>query len=53
MRKFYKLSFFKRSDSGSRSMNIFLCSFWLLFYLLDPDPGSQSLADPMDPDSKH
>ena len=34
---------------------IFFCSFWLIFYPLDPDPdpGSQNLADPTDPDPKH
>ena len=33
-------------------MHLF-CSFWLIFYPLDPDPGSQNLADPTDPDPKH
>ena len=27
----------------------FFCIFWLIFYPLDPDPGSQNLADPTDP----
>ncbi len=31
----------------------FFCSFWLNFCPLDPDPGSQNLADPTDPDPKH
>ena len=31
----------------------FFCSFWLIFCPLDPDPGSQNLADPTDPDPKH
>ena len=29
---------------------VFFCIFWLIFYPLDPDPGSQNLADP---DPKH
>ena len=32
---------------------MFFCSFWLIFHPLDPAPGSQNLADPMDPDPKH
>ena len=38
---------------------MFFCSFWLLFYPLDPDsrirpdPGRQNLADPTDPDPKY
>ena len=28
----------------------FFCSFWLIYCYLDPDPGSQNLADPTDPD---
>ena len=63
IRKFYNLSFFKSSDFGFRSKKVFFCSFWLIFYPLDPDPyifadpdpdqGSQNLADPTDPDAKH
>ena len=28
--------------------NIFVCSFWLIFCPLDPDPGSQTVANPTD-----
>ena len=55
MRKFLKSLFFKSADLGFRSKKVF-CSFWLIFYPLDPHifadpyPGSQNLADPTDPD---
>ena len=64
MRKIQSL-FFKSSDFGFRSKKGFFCSFWLIFYpalgsgsvdphiFADPDPGSQNLADPTDPDPKH
>ena len=45
--------FFKSSDLGFRSKKVLFCSFWLIFYPLDPDPGSQNLADPTDPNPKH
>ena len=45
--------FFKSSDLGFRSKKFFFCNFWLIFYPLDPDPGSQNPADPTDPDPKH
>ena len=34
---------------------MFISRFWSIFYPLDPDPdpGSQNLADPTDPDSEH
>ena len=31
----------------------FFCSYRLIFCPLDPDPGSQNLADSTDPDPKH
>ena len=45
---------FKSSDLGFRS-KVYFCSFWMIFYPLDPDqdPGSQNLANPTDPDLKH
>ena len=50
------LSFFKSSDLVLGVKKYFFCSFWLIFYPLDPDifahpdPGSQNLADPKDSD---
>ena len=35
---FYKIFYFVSLDLGFRSKNIFFCSFWLIFYNLDPDP---------------
>ena len=59
---FYNLSFFNSSDLGFRSKKVFL-QFLVdilplgsgsvdphIFADPDPDPGSQTLADPMDPD---
>ena len=40
--------FLRSSDLGCRCKKVFFCSFWLIFYPLDPDPGSQNLAD-LDP----
>ena len=34
----FYLSFFKSSDFGSKSKKVFFCSFWLIFYPLNPDP---------------
>ena len=34
-------------------VKFYFCSIWLIFCPLDPDPGSQNLADPLDPDPKH
>ena len=55
---FYNLSFFRSLDFDFRSKKGLFCSFWLIFYPLDPnpwirifvdpDPGSQNLAD-LDP----
>ena len=45
--------FFNSSDFGFESKIFCCCSFWLIFCPLDPDPGSQNLADPTDPDPKH
>ena len=42
--------FFKSSDFGLRSKKGF---FAVDIYPLDPDPGSQNLPDPTDPDPKH
>jgi len=64
MRKLYNLFFFKSSDLGFRSKVFmqFLVDILPLgsgsvdphiFEDLDPDPGSQNLADPTDPDPKH
>jgi len=39
------ISFFKNSDLGFKSKKFFF-SFWLIFYPLEPDPGSQNLPDP-------
>ena len=62
MRKFYKLSFFlKRSDLGFMSNKVFFLQFLVDFLPLrfgsvdphifaGPDPGSQNLAHPTDPD---
>ena len=56
------LSFFSQVQIwGFGVKKIFFCSFWLIFYPLDPDPhifadpdpGSQNLADKTDPDPKH
>ena len=51
---FYNLSFLIVKILGL-NVNFFCCSFWLRFCPLDPDPdpGSQNLADPTDPDPKH
>ena len=38
---FYNLTFFNSSDLGFESKIIFLCSFWLIFCPLDPDPWIQ------------
>jgi len=38
MRNFYNLSFFKSSELGFRSKKVFFCSFWVIFYPLDPHP---------------
>ena len=51
--KFYNLSFFNSSDLSFESKKAFFCSFWLKFCPLDPNPGSQNLADPTAPDPKH
>ena len=52
---FYNIFFFKSSDLGFWCKKDFFCSFWLIFYPLDPDPdpGSQNLADPLNPDPNH
>ena len=51
---FYNLFFSKVQILDLEVKKVF-CSFLLIFYPLDPDPdpGSQNLANPMDPDSKH
>ena len=47
--------FFNSSNLGFKGKIVFVCSFWLILCPLDPDPdpGSQNLADPTDPDPKH
>ena len=60
---FYILSFFNSSDLGFEIKNFFLQFLVDIFPLgsgsvdphifADPDPGSQNLADPTDPDPKH
>ena len=63
IRKFLKSLFFQEFRFGLRKKKKF-CSFWLFFLPIesgsvdphifaDPDPISQNLADPTDPDSKH
>ena len=63
MRKFYNLSFFSKVQGWVLGVKFFL-QFLVDFLPLgsgsvdphifpDPDPGSQNLADPTDPDSKH
>ena len=49
--KIFIISLFKSSDLGFRSKKVLFCSFWLIFYPLDP--GSQNLANPTDQDHKH
>ena len=51
-RNLFTISFFNNSDLGLR-VKIFFCSILLIFCPLDPDPGSQNLADLTDPDPKH
>ena len=54
-------NFFNSSDLSFESKIFFFFSFWLIFCPLDPhifadpdpDPGSQNLSDPTDPDPKH
>ena len=59
---YFCLIFFNSSDLGFE-VKFFFCSFWLIFHpygsgsvdphiFADPDPGSQNLADPTDPDPK-
>ena len=61
----FTISFYNSSDLGLR-INIFFLHFLVdilplrfesmdlhIFADLDPDPGSQNIADPMDPDLKH
>ena len=45
----------KVQNWGLGVKKFFFGSFWLIFYPLDPDPdpGSQNLADPTDPDPKY
>ena len=44
------ISLFSIVQTWALRVKFFFCSFWLIFCPLDPDPGSQSLADPTDPD---
>ena len=48
--RIFIISFFKSSDLSLGVKSLFFCRFWLIFYPLDPDPGSQNLTDPTDPD---
>ena len=55
------ISLFSNVQIWVLRVKIFFCSFWSIFYLLDPEPyifadpdaGSQNLADPTDPEPKH
>ena len=64
IRKFFYLSFFNSSDLGFENKKVFLFYFLVdilhlgsgsmdLHIFADPDPRSQNLTDPTDPDSKH
>ena len=52
---FYNVSYFSCSDLGFESTFFFqfLVSSVDLRNFEDPDPGSQNLVDPSDPDPKH
>ena len=52
---FNNLDLFKCSDFVFWEQNVIFYSFWVIFCPLDPDPdpGSQNIADPTNPDSNY
>ena len=52
MRKFLISSLFQQFRFRLGEHKIYVCSFWLIFCPLDPDPGTQNVANPTYPDPK-